>query len=125
MEQIKDVVSIYLKSRSAYRELRKVLVLPSINTLKFYFGSIEECKNTLGKIFAKLDGLQRICYLSVDEINVKPSVRYNGKSLIGYAVNTEEPCAAKSVLAMLVNVSMGAPAFVARLYPVRSLKGEQ
>ena len=98
--------------------------------LKSYFGalgspgSIEECENTLENVFAKLDGLQRICYLSVDEINVKPSVRYNGKSLIRYAVNTEEPCAAKSVLAMLVNMSMGAPAFVARLYPVRSLKGD-
>ena len=40
VDQIKDDVSIYLRSRSAYRELRKVLNLPCQNTLKSYFGAL-------------------------------------------------------------------------------------
>ena len=61
--------------------------------------------------------------MSVDEINIKLSIRYDGNSIVGFAVNTEEQRAAKSVLAILINPSMGAPPFVGRLFPVSCLKG--
>ena len=57
-------------------------------------------------------------------MHVKPAIRYRGNKLIGYTVNTEEPCPAKSVLAMLISPSLGAPAFVARLLPLTSLKAD-
>ena len=129
-DNIKDALSIFLKSRSAYRQAREILYLPAEATLKTYFGrlgtpdSIEDCRNTVGKVFEKLANLQKLCFISVDEMHVKPAIRYRGNKLIGYAVNTEEPCPAKSVLAMLISPSLGAPAFVARLLPVTSLKAD-
>ena len=57
-------------------------------------------------------------------MNIKPGLQYQGKYIIGNALNTDQPLPAKSVLASMVNLCFGAPAFVARLIPVLHLKGE-
>ena len=44
--------------------------------------------------------------------------------MIGFAADIDYPCVAKTVLVIMINPSMGAPAFVARLLPVFSLKTE-
>ena len=67
---------------------------------------------------------QKSCFISVDEIHIKPGISYRGNHLIGHAVDTDTPQAATTVLAMMINPSLGAPAFVGRLLPVFSLKAE-
>ena len=59
-----------------------------------------------------------------DEIHVKPSLEFQKDKVIGFAADIDYPCVAKTVLAIMINPSMGAPAFVARLLPVFSLKTE-
>ena len=57
-------------------------------------------------------------------MHIKPGSQYQGKYLIGNALNTDQPLPAKSVLASMINPCFGAPAFVAGLIPVLHLKGE-
>ena len=64
-DDIKDALTIYLRSRSAYRALRENLVLPCTNTLQSYFGklgspgSLNECTNTIRRVFGGLDENQK------------------------------------------------------------------
>ena len=44
--------------------------------------------------------------------------------MLGYAQNTEEPVPANTILALMINPSYGAPAFVARLVPLSHLNAE-
>ena len=44
--------------------------------------------------------------------------------MLGNAQNMLEPIPAKTILAMMINPSFGAPAFVAQLIPVINLKDE-
>ena len=110
--------------------MRELLYLPTEKTLKSYFGKLrtpdssEDCTSTVVKVFEKLDNLQKLCYISVDEMHVKPAIRYRGDKLIGYTLNTEEASPTKTVLAILITPSLGVPSFVARLLPVTSLKGD-
>lgn len=127
---IQSAVELMLRSRNCYRSLLNFLSLPNIKTLKSYFGklgspeSIEVCKEVISSVFAKLDGLERYCFITADEIHVKPSVQFQKDQIIGFAVDCEEQKVAKTVLAIMINPSMGVPAFVARLLPINSLKHE-
>ena len=97
----------------------------NIKTVKSYFGklgspdSLSECSEV---VFSKLDGFQKHCFITADEIHVKPSLQFQKDKVIGFAADVKNPCIAKIVLAIMINPSMGAPAFVARLLPVFSLK---
>ena len=58
----------------------------------------------------------------LDEIYIKPGIRYSCNHIIGFSVDQpDEP--ARTVLAILIAPMMGAPAFVVRLLPMYSLKG--
>ena len=126
-KDIKAALTIYLRSRSACRALRENLVMPCTNTLQSYFGKLgipgseEECTNTVRRVFEGLTDNQKSCFISVDEIHIKPGISYH---LIGHAVDTDTPQAATTVLAMMINPSLVASAFVGRLLPVFSLKAE-
>ena len=63
-------------------------------------------------------------YISANEIYIKPSIRYRGGLVIGFAENEETPAAARTVLALMINFLGGTPAFVARISPVLDLKHE-
>lgn len=127
---IQSAIELMLRSRNCYRSLLNFLSLPNIKTLKSYFGklgspeSIEVCKEVISSVFLKLDGLERYCFITADEIHVKPSVQFQKDQIIGFAVDSEEQKVAKTVLAIMINPSMGVPAFVARLLPIHSLKHE-
>ena len=71
-----------------------------------------------------MDEKQNYCFISVDEIHIKPGITYRGNHLIGHAADTETTCVAKTVLAMMVNPSLGAPPFVGRLLPIYSLHAD-
>ena len=129
-DNMADAIHLYLRSRNSYRALRKMLVLPCRNTVRDYFGKrglvggSNECKRTVHNDFSTFNDGQKDCYISFDEIHVKPGLQFQGKYVLGNALNTNEPLPAKTILAVMINPSYGAPAFVARLVPVLKLKGD-
>ena len=95
----------FLKSRSAYEEVRKLLAWPSAKTLKSYFGRLgtpgskDECKRVIKSVFDKLDGDEKHYKILVDEIHIQPTSRYSSIHDMGTAV--DDPCkAARTVLAI-------------------------
>lgn len=127
---IKEALELYLRSRSCYRAAEKLLSLPTEKTIRSYFGEIgspgseNDCQATLRQVFSKLSDKERFCFITVDEITVKPALRYRANHIIGHAIDSDSLQPAKKVLAMMINPSLGAPPFVARLIPVFALKGE-
>ena len=69
--------------------------LPSGKTLKSYFaklgtpGSNEECKRVIEAVFSQglEEGLQKYCKILIDEIHIKPAVRYSSQHVIGFAID--------------------------------------
>ena len=66
---------------------------------------------------------QRYCKILVDEVHIRPAIRYQCNHVIGFSVD-EPTKAAKTILALMVCPILGRPAFVVRLIPVFSLKHE-
>ena len=129
-DDMAEAINLYLRSRNSFRALRELLILPSHNTICDYFGKIgiagsdKECERTLKKVFSNLNDGQKHCFISFDEIHIKPGFQYQGKYVFGNAQNTDVPVPAKTILAVMINPSFGAPAFVARLVPVSCLKAD-
>ena len=129
-DDMADAINLYLRSRNSYRALRDILHLPSRNTICDYFGKNglaggeTECIRTINNVFSALNEGQKDCFISFDEIHIKPGLQYQGKYVLGNAQNKTEPTPAKTMLAVMVNPSYGAPAFVARLLPVSCLTAD-
>ena len=129
-EVMQTAIELMLRSRNCYKALLNILALPWVRTVKSYFGklgrpeSLEKCREVISNIFSKFIGIQKYCAITADEIHIKPSLQFQKDKVIGFAADVDTPCVAKTVLAVMINPSMGAPAFVARLLPVFSLKQE-
>ena len=80
-------------------------------------GNLKECTSTVKAIFDKLNGMQRFCKFIVEEIHIKPSIRY-------YQYYYYCSKAARTVLSIMIDPLMGAPAFVAGLLPVYKLSAD-
>ena len=87
-------------------------------------GSSGECKAVITNVLSQLEGLDKCCYITVDEIYVKASVRYRAGHIVGLGVDQDPPRPAKTILAFMVNFLYSTPAFIACLLPVFSLKAE-
>ena len=130
LENITAALNIFLRSRSAYKVIREILVLPSEKHLKSSFGklntpdSLNECKDVIQKVFSGLIDTQTLCYVTADEIYIKPEIRFRGNHIVGMSVNEDTPSPAKTILALMINPILGAPAFVARLFPVNNLQAD-
>ena len=124
---IKVAIDLFLRSRSCYSAARKTLYLPHSRTIKSLFGKIEspgsinECKETVLKVFSTLNDKQAYSKVLADEIHIRPSIRSQKTHVIGYSID-EPTKPAKTILALMVCPILGGPAFVARLIPVFSLK---
>ena len=125
---MKTAISLYLCSSACYQALMEYLYLPHPNTIKSYFGTLDtpgnvltDCQNTIATVFNKLSGKEKYFKVLVDEIQVKPAVRYQGNHIIGFS-HDEPTKVARTVLAIMIALMLGAPAFVCRLIPVYSLK---
>ena len=120
---VRDALGIFLRSRNVYKALREYLILPCGKTLKSYFGKLgtagssEECKCVIANVFSKLTDMEKLCYITADEIYVKVSVRYRAGNIIGLSVNQDPPKPAKTILGLMVNFLYGTPGFIARLLP--------
>ena len=123
---MKTAIGLYLRSRNCYSALCQYLTLPHPDTIRRYFGELgtpgdyTECENVIKSIFNKLTKTERYCKVLVDEIHIKPAIRYQGNHIIGFSVD-DPTKAARTVLAIMIAPSMGKPAFVCRLIPVYSL----
>ena len=126
---MKTAISLYLRNRNCYSALRQYLTLPHPDTVKKYFGELStpgnftECENVIKSVFNKLTKTERFCKVLVDEIHIKPAIRYQGNHIIGFSVD-DPTKPARTVLAIMIAPSMGKPAFVCRLIPVYSLTHE-
>ena len=126
---IKVAIDIFLRSRNSYSALRQTVIVPHPNTIKLLFGKIEtpgsinEGKEVMQSVFSELNEKQRYCKFLVDEMHIRPAIRYQGNHVIGFSVD-EPTKAAKTILARMVCPILGGPAVVARLIPVFSLKHE-
>ena len=129
-ELMQTAIEHILRSRSYYKVLLNILALPSIQTVKSYFGklgspdNLGECKEVASNVFSKLDRFQKYCSITAGEIHVKPSLQFQKEKVIGFAADIDYPYIAKTVLVIMVNPLMGVPAFVAWLLLVFSLKTE-
>ena len=64
------------------------------------------------------------CFVSFGEIHIKPGLQYQGKYALSNAQNTIEATSANTMLAVMINPSIWAPTFIARLIPVINLKAD-
>ena len=78
-----DAMELMLRSRSCYKALDNILVLPDdIRTVMSYFGklgsidSIKECPEVMSNVFEPLTDLQKYCFIIADEIHIKPTLRF-------------------------------------------------
>jgi len=117
-EDISFALEIVSTSRAAYEKLRSYLALPTIRTMQNVFKGSEKAK--LEDIFACLTPMQHNVFLNIDEVYVKPCLRFNAAQIYGYAAdNTSE--LAKTVLVVMANCDYGGPKFVVSLKPVYRL----
>ena len=123
---MKTAITLYLRSRSCYSALREYVTLAHPNTIKSFFGTlgnpgdIADCENTMKQVLSKLSQKERYCKILVDEIHIKPTIRYQGNHVVGFSCDDSSK-AARTVVAIMIAPSMGKPAFVCRLIPVYSL----
>ena len=124
----KNAIGLFLRSRNCYSALREFLILPHPRRIESLFGtlsdpgSVQECTQVVKTVFMELEGPQKYCKILVDEVYIKPSIRYQGNHIIGFATDTAKP--ARTMLALILCPIFGAPAFVARLIPIYSLSAE-
>ena len=124
---VRDALEIFLRRRNAYKVLRQFLILPCGRTLRSYFGKLGsagsdgECRAVISNVFSQLDGLNTCCYITADEIYVKPSVSYRAGEIVGLGVDQDPPRPAKTILALMVNFIYSTPAFIARMLPITTL----
>ena len=53
----------------------------------------------VSNVFSKLDGFQKYCSITADEIHVKPSLQFQKENVIEFVADIDYPCVAKTVLA--------------------------
>lgn len=84
-DDMAEAINLYLKSRNSFRALRELLVLPCSKTICDYFGksgiagSMKECERALKKVFSSLNQGEKSCFISFDEIHIKPGLQYQGR----------------------------------------------
>ena len=127
---VRSALEVYLRSRGAHRALRQLLIVPCGKTMMSYFGKLgsagsnTECKAVVSNVFSQLEGVGRSCFVTIDEIHVKPSIRYQANELVGMGVDQNPPKPAKTMLALMINFIYNTPAFIARFIPLTSLVAE-
>ena len=74
-------INLYLWSRNNYQALREMLILPSCNTICKHFGkhglagATIKHERTINNVFQSLNDGQKDCFISFDEIHIKPGLQ--------------------------------------------------
>ena len=74
-------------------------------------------------MFEKLQVVERLCKILLDEIHIKPGVQYYVEHLLGHSVDDPQK-SVKIVLDLMVTSLMDKPAFAARFISIFSVKAE-
>ena len=111
-------VDIFLRSRSAYKAIRRHLILHNPKSIKHLLGKLETPGSLHScTVMQRLDDKQKYCKILVDEVHIKPSVRYQGNHLIGYSIDQPDK-PARTILVLMICPLLGGKSFVAKLIPV-------
>jgi hypothetical protein len=98
-----------------------------MQTLKRHLGGLgtvgtdRDCELIVKSNFDHSTPTQRCCSIIFDEVYARPSLRFTGCHIVGFAEDAPEQLA-HTVLVMMVKPFMGASPFVARLAPTFSLQ---
>ena len=106
--------------RCSYDILREYLVLPSKRKLQSIVSST--CVDqVLVKIFQKVkNDQQKICFLIVDEVKIRPTVAYSGGVLSGMSKN-DPNTKASAMLGVMLKCLHGGPSVMISITPVHGL----
>lgn len=126
---------IFNHSPSAYDVIlaNKLLHLPSVRHLKRLKSSFKISPDTekeniryLKTLCGKLNDLEKIVILQIDEIYVNPSIQYRSGKLSGIAKNASTDCEqARTIQAFLISSAFGNFKSIASLVPVKKLKSSE
>ena len=100
--------------------------MPSMKSIHKLFGnmstagSVNECREVVSNTLGNFKEKQKWCKLLIDEVHIKPAIRYRGSHLIDSAIDDPSK-AARTALTIMICPLMGAPAFVARILPIYSI----
>ena len=109
--------------RCSYEHLREFIILPSKRKLQSIF-STTDIDKVLTKTFQKLQvPQQKLCFLIVDEVKIRPTVAYAGGALSGMAANNPE-LKATAMLGVLMKCLHGGPSLMISVTPVCNLTAE-
>ena len=124
---------LYLLSKNCYQASKKYLNLPQPNAIKSYFrslgtpSSVTEHRNTVATVFNKLSGTEKYCKVLLDEIHMKPVVRYQGNYMTDFS-HGEPTKAAKTVLAIMIApmiISSHRKCFVTKVFLIISQNSQE
>ena len=112
-------------SRSCYERFRTDYKLLSVKTLTKLTSKVSKLDDGkfLSHVFSTLALEQQKCIILVDEVYVKPSLRYHGGEVFGQVLNNPK-LLANTVLAIMVKCLFGGPTFLLKMIPVAKLNSE-
>ena len=125
--QVLLAARLYFASRVGFKHARQFMSLPHPSTIKRYLGRsspADELDYSHMLIRQAVEAVKLKHFsIIVDEIHVKPSVRFRGSHVIGKSIDAPTEVA-KTVLAVMVKPLADGKAFMARLLPISHLKPE-
>ena len=120
----------YIKSPTAYEELRNHFILPGRKTFRNYtydFGKTICNKNYnllyLQQQYNLLEPHERLVSLKIDEIHIQPKITYSSQRICGFASNKSE-MPANQVQAYMISSLLSKYKEIVRLIPVRNNTAE-
>ena len=125
METIVRSFEYFALSRSLYSRLRDDYELPSIVTLTRLTSKVSNIDDSvvLKNVLSNVTRGQKSFIVLIDEVYVKPALRYHGGSVFGKAVNKPSEIAT-TILSFFLVGQFGGPKFLFRMIPVVDLNAD-
>ena len=115
----------YATSRVCYEKLRSDFEFPNASTMRQITSKFDKISDEkfVSEIFANVDERQKKCVILVDEVYVKPSLRYQGGEVFGRAENNPDQLA-NTILAVMVKCLFGGPKVILKMIPISKLSSD-
>ena len=117
-----DAINIRLScGGKGYSFLRQYMPLPSLRSIQRKSALVpNNSQSLISRIFAALPSVQRKCIIVVDEVYVKPSLRYSSGQFFGKSADQPDKLA-RTMLGIMVKCLLGGPKFMADCIPIFTL----
>ena len=114
----------YATSRVCYEKLRSDFEFPNASTMRQITSKFDKINDEkfVSEIFANIDERQKKCVILVDEVYVKPSLRFQGE-VFGRAENNPDQLA-NTILAVMVKCLFGGPKVILKMIPISKLSSD-